>query len=361
MPTRRRNKENDGLPARWRHYHGAYYYRVPPGQEAHWDGKKQFRLGNTLPAAYRVWAERVGWQDKIPTVDKLLDRYAIEVIPKKAKRTQKGNRLQLPILKKHFGHFAVAGIKQPKPRHIYEYVSKNRHRLTAAHREIEVLSHAFTMAVQWGLIDKHPWSREVRFDYDLSPKGSDRYVEDWEVIELLRLKSRRKKGSVLMCQAYIRLKLLTAMRQTDLLKINVFTDIDDGRGLYVGQSKTGHKQLFEWDDTGQLRRAVDMALAARPLDIGPWMFCNRKGECYLDDDNVANGFQSIWGRFMARALKETELQKRWAERDLRAKAASDTDSLARAQELLGHADAGTTKRFYMRKAQVVRPAKGVRE
>lgn len=361
MCPRRRNKENQGLPARWRHYHGAYYYRVPAGQEAAWDGKKQFRLGTTLPAAYRVWADRVGRQDKIPHVDKLLDRYAIEVIPKKAKRTQKENRRQLPILRKYFGHFAVAGPKQPKPRHIYEYVSKNQHRLTAAHREMELLSHAFTMAVQWGEIDKHPWIREVRFERDLSPKGRDRYVEDWEVIEPLRLKPRRKKGSVLMCQAYIRLKLLTAMRQTDLLKINVFSDVDDERGLYVGQSKTGHKQLFEWDDAGQLRRAVDMALAARPVDIGPWLFCNRKGECYLDEDNVANGFQSIWNRFMTRALKETGLKQRWAERDLRAKAASDTDSLARAQELLGHADAGTTKRFYLRKAQVVRPAKGLKE
>jgi hypothetical protein len=56
-------------------------------------------------------------------------------------------------------------------------------------------------------------------------------VEDWEVIEPLRPKPRRKKSSVLMCQAYLRLKLLTAMRQTDLLKINVVTDIDEDRGL----------------------------------------------------------------------------------------------------------------------------------
>jgi hypothetical protein len=112
-----------------------------------------------------------------------------------------------------------------------------------------------------------------------------------------------------MCQAYIWLKLLTAMRQTDLLKINVVTDIDEDRGLYVGHSKTGHKQLFEWNDAGQLRRAVDMALAARPIDIDPWLFCDRHGECYLDDDYFANGFQSICIRFMNRALRETALEK----------------------------------------------------
>jgi hypothetical protein len=53
-----------------------------------------------------------------------------------------------------------------------------------------------------------------------------------------------------------------------------------------------------------------MALAARPIDIGPWLFCDHHGECYLDDDNVANGFPSIWNRFMNRALRETALEKR---------------------------------------------------
>ncbi len=48
---RKRNAENKGLPARWRHYHGAYYYRVPAGLEAHWDGKRQFHLGSTLAEA----------------------------------------------------------------------------------------------------------------------------------------------------------------------------------------------------------------------------------------------------------------------------------------------------------------------
>src|SRR5690606_11635072 len=107
--------------------------------------------------------------------------------------------------------------------------------------------------------------------------------------------------------------------------------------------------------------AVEMAKAARPIDIGPWLFCNRRGESYLNDQKFANGFQSIWGRFMRRVLKETQVTKRFAERDLRAKVASDSENLPRAQELLGHADAAITKRVYIRKAQLVRPAKGFEE
>jgi hypothetical protein len=49
--TRIRKKENQGLPARWRRYHGAYFYQVPPGLESQWDGRKQFRLGTTLGEA----------------------------------------------------------------------------------------------------------------------------------------------------------------------------------------------------------------------------------------------------------------------------------------------------------------------
>lgn len=38
--ARKRSKENQGLPARWRHTHNAYYYQVPPGLEHLWEGKK---------------------------------------------------------------------------------------------------------------------------------------------------------------------------------------------------------------------------------------------------------------------------------------------------------------------------------
>lgn len=355
MPKRRR-KDNTGLPARWRFQHGAYRYRVPLGQEAAWNGKREFTLGKTLAEAYAVWAERVGHQDKLPNVGALLDRYALEVVPKRSARTRKDRARIIPILKKRFGKASVRpGPMSIKPHHIYSYVSKNTHRLTSAHREIEVLSHAFTMAVQWGEIDKHPFKGQVRFDSDLSPQPAERYVEDWEIIEALTLKPRRKKGSVLMCQAYIRLKLLTGMRMTDMLRIAA--DRDEA-GLYVRQSKTGRKQRFAW--TPALEDAFAMALDARPVDIGPWLFCNRRGECYLNDANEANGFQSIWQRFMRRVLSETALRERFAERDLRAKVASDADSLTRAQEILGHADARLTKRVYVRKAHLVQPAKGVR-
>lgn len=375
MSPRKRNPENVGLPKRWKCEHGAYFYQVPKGQERAWDGKKKFRLGATLHEAYKVWAKRLESQVDVTTIEHLLDRYLLEVTPSKAKRTQVDEPRYAVQLKKRFGHMPLEDLE---PQHIYQYFDKRmdlskdkdgkpvaaRNAKTQARQEIKLLSHAFTKAVEWGCIKKHPFKKEVRFDRERGQKPRDRYIEDWEIVEVLSLKPFRKRGSVRMIQGYIRLKLLTGMRMTDLLSIQPARDAKDD-GIHVQASKTTHssgvKQIFTWldkdgGDTGR-RAAYQMCLAARPLDIAPYLFCTDEGGSYIDEDGLTTSFNSIWKRFMDRVLKETELTQRFAERDLRAKVATDAEaneSLERARKLLGHVDARITKKWYMRKAEVVR-------
>jgi hypothetical protein len=103
MP-RRRNKENRGLPTRWKFQHGAYYYRVPTGLEPAWDGKKFFRLGANLAEAYKLWAERINRPLEAKTVGQLLDRYLLEVVPRKGSpRTRASNRSAIVRLRAVFG------------------------------------------------------------------------------------------------------------------------------------------------------------------------------------------------------------------------------------------------------------------
>ncbi len=71
MTPRKRNSENQKLPARWRFKHGAYYYRVPTGAGQHWDGKKDFRLGKTLAEAHATFAARIGYEGKVVLMDDL--------------------------------------------------------------------------------------------------------------------------------------------------------------------------------------------------------------------------------------------------------------------------------------------------
>lgn len=360
MP-RKRSKENQGLPKRWRLAHGAYYYQVPPGLEAQWDNKKTFRLGTKLNEAYQVWADRIQRPEKANTIGELLDRYALEVIPTKSPASQTANLQQLPVIRRVFGNHPLLPFP---PRLVYLYVDKRKVKKkdpktgrtiggeVAAHREIELLSHAFTKAVEWGYIDKHPFKDEIRLSGE---KPRDRYVEDWEIIEALSLKSKRKKGSVFAVQAYLRLKLLTGLAQGDLLRLTETQLREDG--IHNQRHKTAHstgkRTIYEW--TPELKEAVDLAKASRPCP-SPFLFCNNQGLGYVNETTgKAPGWKSMWQRFMTRVMTETKVKEHFTEHDLRAKAGSDAQSLEHARALLAHADIRTTDRIYRRKAERVKP------
>lgn len=371
--AKQRRKEHLGLPTNWRFDHGAYRYRVPKGQESHWDGKKEFKLGRSLDVAYRTWAERItamnaqdssGTADDIRTIADLLDKYLREVVPlKKSATTRDNNKLHIPRLREVLGPMHI---NQIRPKHIYKYVAlrsvkkinpKTGRKVGGkiiAHREIETLAHAFTKAVEWGLLDRHPFQREVRLEGEPS---RTRYVDDWEVIEMLALQSRRKKGSVLAVQAYLRLKLLTGMAQGDLLRLTESQLKPDG--IHVVRHKTanstGKLTIYEWSP--QLKAAVAMAKAARPKDIAVFLFCTRDGKGYVNEETgKASGWKSMWQRFSARVVSETDVTEHFTEHDLRAKVGSDAETLEHARQLLAHADARTTQRVYRRRPERVRPA-----
>jgi integrase len=220
-------------------------------------------------------------------------------------------------------------------------------------REIELLSHAFTKAVEWGYLDKHPFKNEVRFE---NASARDRYVEDWEIVEALSLDSRRKRGSVLMIQAYLRLKLLTGLSQGDLLRLQEDQLKEDGihNQRHKTKSSTGKRTVYVWTD--ELREAVAMAKASRPVRNAQHLFCNRRGEGYVNETTGrAPGWKSMWQRFIDRVIAETKVTEHFTEHDLRAKVASDAASLEHARALLAHADSRTTDRIYRRKAEVVQP------
>ncbi|WP_341674997.1 tyrosine-type recombinase/integrase [Niveibacterium sp. SC-1] len=349
MPPLRRRPENQKLPARWVRKHGAYYYIVPPELRGRWENKSWYRLGGTLAEAYRTWADRVEREATVTTIGALLDRYLLEVVPTKAPKTATENRKQIERLRPVF---AGVRLEDLEPQHVYKYHAA-RGKPTAAKREIEALSHAFTKAVEWGLLRAHPFKGEVRLP-GASPRT--RYVEDWELIEAMALPTRRKKGSVGMVQAYLRLKLLTGLRQRDLLLLRMADCKADG--IHVTPSKTklstGKRLIYEW--TPELREAVDEVLAVRPA-ISPFLFCNRFGASYVvEETGEARSFNSMWGKFMARVLKDTKVMERFTEHDLRAKVGSDAESLERARELLAHADSRMTERVYRRKPERIKPA-----
>lgn len=359
MPKKRR-PENKGLPKRWTFRDNAYYYRVPTGKEALWDGKQYFNLGKTLPEAYRKWADRIEASMDAKFIGELIDRYALEVIPEKKPKTRASNILSIVPLRSVFGQMKLSALK---PQMVYQYVEKRSIKVSdgngkvtggkvTALRDIEVLSHAFTKAIEWGYIDHHPFKGQIRF------KGTGsrtRYVEDWEVIECLSLTPYRKKGSVLAIQSYIRIKLLTGMSQYDLLMLR---DKDlRADGIHIQRNKTkdssGKRTIYEWSD--QLTRAVTNAKEARPT-ASDFLFCNRLGKSYINPEtDEAPGWKTMWQNFMKRVMAETEVEEHFTQHDLRAKCASDAATLEHARALLSHADIRTTERVYRRKPERVKP------
>ena len=338
-----RRAENKGLPARWQLHHGAFYYRVPLDQRAQWDGKARFLLGHNLAEAHRTWATRLDSPAvDVHTIGQLLDRYAAEVIPDKKPKTRASNVFAIKRLRPVFGAMQLNALK---PRMVYQYVDKRVHKV-AARREVEVLSHAFTKAVEWGCIDEHPFKGEVRLEGE---KPRDRYVDDDEHARLLAVvPTRGKRDGTLAIQAYIRLKALIPARRIDLLRLRVADCHDDG--IHLTNSKTGKRQVFEWTDA--LAAAIDEAKAARPVHISPWLFCNGKGACHVNPEtDEAPGWKSMWARFKKKAGVT------FTDHDLRAKVASDAESLERARALLAHADARTTDAIYRRRPERLKPTR----
>lgn len=340
MP-KKRTKDNQGLPARWRLKHGAYYYRVPPGEEHHWDGKKEFRLGKTLHEAHATFAKHIQLYEHASTMAQLLDRYVVEVVPLKAPVTQRNNRHSIQKLRAVFGDNLISAIR---PKHCYQYRdARSKKSPVGANRDLEVLSHAFTKAIEWGLIDEHPMKGKV-LKNPTQPRK--RYVSDAELTEALKVASP-------FIRYYIRLKLLLGLRKGDMLRIKIADLKEDG--IHVHQSKTGKSVIYEW--TPALEEAVSDIRSLHKKIGSLYLFSTRMGQPYIKEDGVTSGFNSIWKRFMEKALAETGLQERFTEHDLRAKVASDTSG-KHAQQLLGHSSQAITERVYRRKPDQIKPAKG---
>ena len=214
---------------------------------------------------------------------------------------------------------------------------RGQHSPTQANRELALLSHMFTCAIRWGLVDRNPCTHVERFRE--TPRK--RYVEDWEYLAF-----KDFAGSLIA--AYLDFKLVTGLRKGDILALRLDQVRDDGIHLTI--SKTGKRIILEW--TEGLRLAVEQVRALPRPVRGLHLFCTRKGAPYS-----VSGFSSIWQRRMKAALAKGVLKERFNDHDIRGKTGSDSASTEAASKLLGHSDTRVTSAHYRRKPEVVTPLK----
>jgi integrase len=354
-----RTKQNQSLPKYWRFKNGSYFYRVPKHLRHLHDGKTEISLGQSLSAAYRRFADMHEVEDDITRMSDLFDRYRLEVVPEHNIRVQDLKNRCLARLREAMGDNLVSIVT---PQFIYKYrdhIGRTRSK-KLANQDLEVLSHCFTKAIEWGAIADHPMTNKKVVKFSL-PKR-ERYVEDWELQEWAKVANP-------FLVVYVVLKGVTGLRQQDLLTIRK-QDITDTE-LISTNLKTGKKLRFPLTDEdgnpSTVRKALDIVEAyyskenasrAIPL-VSPWLFHNRKGHGYYDmEKRQASGFKSIWQRSMNKALMVTALEERFTEHDLRAKVGSDVATDVEAQALLAHASTAITMKHYRRNGAVVTPAKG---
>ena len=323
---------------------GAYRYRVPKGQEEHWDGKREFRLGSTLAEAHRTFGGRIASFDgAILNFGEPFDRYVFEVTPTKSKRTQKDEIAYIQKLRKLIGANSVIDFR---PQHAYQVRDHLKNNVTKgsgekqANRHMSVLKHVFTKAIEWGAIDVHPMHSGA-FKMFPEKRSKMRIPSDEEVREAIKIANP-------MLQSYCKLKLITGLRQTDLLALTLHNIKGDCLEVMLSKTEERTEQVLQFNLTDEMREIIKECRERKPLS--KYLFKTRTGECQLKDDNTCTGFESQWQRWQRKLPKE----RRFSERSIRNLVGSQ-DELQIASERLGHASSATTKKFYRSNVTNVTP------
>ena len=275
----------------------------------------------------------------------LFSRYRLETLPKKAKATQITDKERLITLEQTFGDSNAQSVTTQHCYKILDSMTAKRG-ATTANNHIALLSHVFTMAIRWGAISEHPIKGKL---------VKNKVVTKRHVPTRHDLETALAVASP-MLDAYVRFKMLTGLRQTDILCLRLSCIKEDGLHITPRKTKSssGKSIIIEWDDEGQLKASIAQIKGLRRRIGSMWLFSTRKGEPYFKEGK-ASGFKSIWQRWMAKALKETSLNHRFSERSIRTFVGSEFDTAEEASRLLAHADVKTTKTHYREKPEKVRP------
>lgn len=303
------------LPPRVYAKHGAYYFVTLE--------RKWIRLGTTKAEMYAKLASLEG-ETRYGTMDALISRYLREVTPGKAKNSRDKDEQHAKALRAWCGQEHPQNITPPDVARFLRTATRK----VLANRQRALLSHVFTMAIEWGDVTTNPCTG-VRRNPE---KPRDRYPEDWEMFTVMKLASRRMWW-------LISLAYMTGQRQGDLLALRESNLRSDG--IYVQQGKTGEKLLVGYSPSIRILLAQMAAqrreLVVRPLDCP--LFHGRHGKPW-------KGASTEWQRIM----RKSGLNPRFHFHDIRAKSETDSSGSGR----LGNSEA-VAKRVYRRKPTRVEP------
>lgn len=320
--------KNQNLPPRMRarkrasRKGGTTYYYYDTGEKP----RREILLGKDYLTALQAYTQlEINTKESAANAalfEDLHNRYLVEVIPGKARRTQEVNLHYLKPLKEFF---KGAPLKQIKPQHIAKYLQWRNKTPVAANREITLFGDMWRCAAEWGWVDAPNPAATVRRHKE---KARDRYIEDAEYIMVWNAADAVTRNA--MDLAY-----LTGQRKGDLLALQE-SQIRDG-AIWFRQEKTSNKLRVEIKDA--LADLIDTIHAYKRDNhiISPYLLVTESGEPLT---NYLLRFR------FHRALKAAKVD--FTFHDIRAKTATDKaaqTSDEKAQQHLGHASADQTRAY----------------
>ncbi len=320
---RRRTKSPAWLPKRCYPHRRQLLYYPPAG--------KPIPLGplSDPSACLAAYARLVGTAGKRPnTMGDVIDKFLLDVVPRRAPRTQEDYCAYCAKLKLAFAHMLPDEIEITD---LYDYHNA-RKAPVRANREITVLGLIFRHAIRWRAATRNP---TIGFIYaeernrDRLVRGSERRCFARDCPDWLR--------------GYMTLKHLTGRRQGELLKLGLFSERPDGIVFRILKKRRWREVLVEWSP--RLRRTWEWLKRLPRPTSSTMIFVASRGP-RRGFVLTARGFKSAWQREMARWVAAGG--ERFHEHDLRAASGSAAKTDERARELLDQEDVRTTRRSYRR-------------
>ena len=310
-----------------------YYYRGMRDADGR---RKEIPLGSDLTTALRRWAELEG---KPPVADNALTAVYTKYLTWAEQREISGLSLRTisdykECWKKLDPVFGKVSIDNIKPEYLLRYFdersSKNRGK-----REIKFLGTLFNWARARGYATiANPVSGLTR-QMKVSNKRTI-YVRDTD-FQLVR------KNAVQYVQDAMDIALLTGQRPADVLKMR-WTDIREGV-LHIHQNKTGAAVRIRIE--GELKNVLETIRSRKEISST----IIRK----LHQATFRRAFNDAQDKAEVEAKEAGINFRRFQFRDLRAKAATDSNTQTEAQKLLGHKHATTTDIYRRDDGETISP------
>ena len=242
----RKRLHDTDLPRYWKRSNGAIYLIVPKRYEAIGRVGSWVRLGAELDEAHRAFADLLAGE-RAGTMQQLFDKFTRERLDEKTstlgEKTLEEYQRQIRKLGDWCGRLPQGGLKTHM---VQAYVDQRPP--VAANRELSLLNQICKKGIRWRMLTENPCNGVERNKERPAREGAD------HLSMMIAWREARPWMRALMAMAYV-----IGQRRGDVRKIR---DTDfTGRGLLLGQNKTGTELLIEW--TPNLRAAHAYALEVR--------------------------------------------------------------------------------------------------